>query len=332
MKHPSSYRQRLLDSLPRLARHLQAPPPAVVQAAVAANPWFTPYYINESLRALLPWLDPVAVATFLAGYPPAAALPQRVSIIAAGNLPLVGFHDVLMTLLAGHRAEIKYSHQDRVLMDWLRVTWQQEAPFITDFLHPVSNLNKPAYLVATGSNHTARYLRRLYQDTPALIRHNRYSVAVLHRDQAEADLIGLWRDVLMYNGLGCRNVSNLILLPGASLDRWLACRQSYPEDCLNPRYLERVLQQTARKRTLKESGKETPWLVLAPAKILEFASMGIIHYVEVPDETAAANLLMHHRAHLQCVVGRDTPFGQTQTPGLGDFADGVDTMAWLCKI
>ena len=330
--NPAEYRQRLLDSLPGLARRLASPPPAVVRAAVEVNPWFTPHYIETSLRAVLPWLEPETVAAFLEGYPRPQGPIREVGIIAAGNLPLVGFHDVLMTLLAGHRALVKYSHQDRVLMDWVRHSWQSEAPFLRDFFHPVSNLNKPAYLIATGSNHTARHLRRLYAGVPALIRHNRYSVALLSADMSPSALRGLWYDVLMYNGLGCRNVSNLLLLPGASLTPWLDLRHTYQEDWLNPHYLERVLLRIARKRTLKEPGIETPWLVLSPAGSLQFAEMGVVHVITVPDQATAAALLAQGKDHLQCVVGQDTPFGQTQTPRLDDFADGVDTLAWLCNI
>ncbi|RMG66216.1 MAG: hypothetical protein D6722_15325 [Bacteroidetes bacterium] len=322
----------MLDSLPGLARRLQAVPAAVVAAAVAANPWFTPHYIEESLRALRPWLDPQTVRDFLEAYPDRDGPPKPISIVAAGNLPLVGFHDVLMTLLARHRAVVKYSHQDRVLMDWVRDCWLAEAPFLADFFHPVSQVKDPDYLIATGSNHTARHLRQLYQGIPVLIRHNRFSVALLTADMSEQACDGLWRDVLLYNGLGCRNVSNLLLLPGASLDPWLSRQSAYPTEWINPHYLERVLLQRARIRTLKKPGIETAWVMLSPAATFQYASMGMVYWVQVQGEAEAQVLLSAHQEHIQCVVGRDMPYGQTQMPALADFADGVDTMAWLCKI
>jgi len=40
---------------------------------------------------------------------------------------------------------------------------------------------------------------------------------------------------------------------------------------------------------------------------------------------------MHNNVAIQCVVGKNyLPFGEAQNPTLDQYADGVDTMAFLC--
>ena len=45
--------------------------------------------------------------------------PKTIAIVMAGNLPLVGFHDLLCVLLSGHRAKVKLSSKDDVLIPWI---------------------------------------------------------------------------------------------------------------------------------------------------------------------------------------------------------------------
>ena len=162
---------RLVASLVRLGQRLdQGVPPQVESAALAANPWFTPYYLREALAGVRSWLYEAKLLAFLAGYGPRVGPPRRVGIIAAGNLPLVGWHDVLITLLAGHRAYVKYATRDRVMMAWLAQCWQEIEPRVADFLHPVGVLPAVDFVLATGSNNSARYFRAAFPRTPKLIR------------------------------------------------------------------------------------------------------------------------------------------------------------------
>ena len=42
---------------------------------------------------------------------------------------------------------------------------------------------------------------------------------------------------------------------------------------------------------------------------------------------------LNNISDLQCIVGKDgIPFGEAQSPGLSDYADGVDTMKFLTSL
>ena len=71
----------------------------IAAEAVAANPWFTEADIVFAVRAVREqMLDRVRLAAWLAAYDEPAGAPLRVAIIMAGNIPLVGFADLLYVL------------------------------------------------------------------------------------------------------------------------------------------------------------------------------------------------------------------------------------------
>jgi hypothetical protein len=324
----------MVESLVKLGKKLDAGPPVgVVEAAVAANPWFTPYYLCEAVAGVRSWLTEAALAHFLSGYPPLTEEPKRIGIIAAGNLPLVGWHDVLVALLSGHHAYVKYASRDQVMMDWVRQCWQEIWPALAGFFHPVSRLSGVDWVLATGSDNSARYFRQAFPDTPKLIRQHRYSVAVLDQSTSDEDLIRLNRDMLLYNGLGCRNVSSLLLSPGFDEKRLQESLDTYTADWVNPRYLERVLYIDQMYQVLGKPAIRTSYALLQATTEPLDLGMGILSVIRLnPEERTLADWRKQHEAHWQCVVGPSVPFGNAQRPGLADFADGVDTMQWLCTL
>src|SRR5690349_14002187 len=59
------------------------------------------------------------------GIPEITPSPKRVGIVMAGNIPLVGFHDLLCCFLSGHYAVFKPSSKDQALI--LQLTgWMKE--------------------------------------------------------------------------------------------------------------------------------------------------------------------------------------------------------------
>jgi len=48
------------------------------------------------------------------------------------------------------------------------------------------------------------------------------------------------------------------------------------------------------------------------------------------NENEAKDFITKHEGSIQCIVGSDfIPFGKAQAPGLTDYANTIDTMAWL---
>lgn len=144
-------------------------------------------------------------------YPrPDASAVRRVGIVLAGNIPLVGFFDLLCVCICGHRCFVKPSSKDRVLTGYVVEQLLRIEPAM-----PVAPLEEDTpldALIATGSDSTRSYFGKRYREMPSLLRGSRYSIAVLDGTETEAQLEGLSNDVFQYFGLGCRNVGRFLFL------------------------------------------------------------------------------------------------------------------------
>ena len=58
--------------------------------------------------------------------------------------------------------------------------------------------------------------------------------------------------------------------------------------------------------------------------------LAMLHYEYYEDMRQVEKYIEEHEEKLQCVVSKDKiPFGQAQNPHLWNYADGVDTIAFL---
>ena len=79
---------------------------------------------------------------------------------------------------------------------------------------------------------------------------------------------------------------------------------------------------------------DTGFLLLTEREAL-VSPISVLHYSPYAQEIDLLDQLTNVAAQTQCLVsdsGRyagSFPFGRAQTPGVADYADGVDTMAWL---
>ena len=324
-------RSQLVESLVKLADCLtiEAVPESILDQSIGANPWFTRYYMQRSMQGIRSWLQGETLESFLAGYEAAKGQQFRVGIIAAGNLPLVGFHDLLMGLLSGQEVVLKCSHQDQVLMNWIREQWIKIMPLLEDSFHLSERAPACDFLIATGSNNSARYFESHYQRQTKIIRKNRFSIAVVGPETEEADLLKLREDILLYNGLGCRNVSSLIVREGFDQKKWLKCLNAYPKTLINSLYLERVLHTKIQYQLLNKTNTDSDLIQFAPKNALGYTTMGSLGIIEVSQQQKISEIPGFNRRQIQCQVGVDTEFGATQQPGLSDFADNLDTFQAL---
>jgi len=307
-------------------------PKKLVERCLSEIIWFTPFYISSALYGIKKWLTKVSLEEFLKPYPESTHTPKKVAVIAAGNLPLVCFHDILMTLLAGHICLLKCSHQDRVLIQYFREKWIQILPELADQFQLVGQIDGADFLISTGSNNTARYIEANYGHIPKLVRKNRYSVGLLKPGMTKKEMKGLAKDILLYNGLGCRNVSNLLIYPETDLNLFFEILKDYPQNMLNPLYLERVLYERNRLEQLAGNFKVFPNILVKPSSHFSFASMGLIFGVHIQQKEKETELLARFSSQIQTVVGIDTDYGNAQNPSLKDFADNVDTLKLLSTL
>jgi hypothetical protein len=90
----------------------------LLRLAEAQNRWFTPDFIRDAMQAHGRMLHEDILDQWFVRYPNLGwpASPRKVGLVLAGNLPMVGWHDVLCVLASGHSAVVKCSSEDKVLI------------------------------------------------------------------------------------------------------------------------------------------------------------------------------------------------------------------------
>lgn len=300
-----------------------------VVTACRDNRWFRPSEVCAALHAIATdMLDGRRLAQWMAAYP---SLPvgnrRNVLVIMAGNIPAVGFFDLLCVCMSGHRCLVKPSSKDCATIGLIIRMLREIDPSV-----PVEYYDSQPVdaVIATGSDNTNRYFRAHYGGLPSLLRGSRSSVAVLSGDESEAEMAALAEDIFAYSGLGCRNVS-LIFTPRGHIPQI-----PVPEG-LNPKYLNNYTQTRAVAAMRGLPAVDTGCAILTPERAFptELSRINYAFY-DSPDEVA--EWLSEHDGELQCVVSRCVPhprrvgFGRAQHPALTDYPDAVDVMKFLGEI
>ena len=186
---------------------------AVMHRSAYQNPWFTIENQENAIDAIAHrFLEKSKLNTWLTNYDLIDnPVPLRVGLIMAGNIPLVGFHDLLCVFLSGHITQIKLSDKDRFLVPYLLKELKSIDPRTEAYFQIVEKLGGFDAVIATGSNNSYRYFEAYFGKYPNIIRKNRNAVAVLNGSETQEDLNNLGKDIFHYFGLGCRNVSKVYI-------------------------------------------------------------------------------------------------------------------------
>ena len=116
----------------------------------------------------------------------------------AGNIPLVGFHDLMCVLLSGHHLIAKLSSNDSVLMKFIRDLLINIDPSFKSTIFFEERLNGVDAVIATGSDNTSRYFEYYFRNIPHIIRKNRTSCAVILGEESADEFSTLGKDVFSY--------------------------------------------------------------------------------------------------------------------------------------
>jgi hypothetical protein len=296
--------------------------------AYRQNAWFLPEFIDQAILQIREqFLDQSALEVWTAGYPSISneATNLKVGIVMAGNIPLVGFHDLLSTLIAGHTAIVKRSSKDQVLMDFIIKSLIHIDPkFEAQILVQEQLKNCDAY-IATGGNTAGNYFEYYFGKFPHIIRKNKTSIAILDGTETLAELAALADDCMLYYGMGCRNVTQIWVPEGYDFIPFLNALKKYNYLLDQHKYKHNYDYQLALlmmgKKLYMDSGG-----VLMSENPSPFAAISQIHYQQYK-LGAMPKLNMDE---IQCVVGKNQlPFGSLQKPLLAQYADGVDSLAFL---
>lgn len=298
-------------------------------SAKASNGWFTPESIDQAMEGLSFMLTEGKLTQWTDKYDLEPEVPKIVGIIMAGNIPMVGFHDLMSVLISGHIAAIKMSSQDQVLMKEV-IHWLTEIePRFKRNLEIRERLEEVDAVIATGSDNTARYFDYYFGKYPNIIRKNRTSVAVIDGTETAEELIALGKDVFNYYGLGCRNVSKLYIPKGFDITTIFPHWEIYSDVANQNKYRNNY---DYNKAILLVNGTEhldTGFLMTQSSPAL--VSPTSILYHEVYENKEQLNSILEtNKEKIQCIIGHGyVPFGKAQSPEPWDYADGVDTMKFL---
>lgn len=306
----------------------------LIQRAKHYNAWFVEENVRAQMRSLASMLNEETLSAWISNYSLESKSAKQVAIIMAGNIPMVGFHDLMCVLMSGHHALVKYSSEDDRLMPALLNLWGLAWPDMAKRISKAEGkMTGFDAVIATGSNNSARYFEQYFGDYPHIIRKNRTSIAVLTGNETKEDLLALGKDVFNYFGLGCRNVTKLFFPKDFDIQTIFEAWFSYQEIINHNKYANNYDYHKALWLMNQEQILDNGFLMLREEEDQLVSPVGSLYYQRYESQEAMKTLLVDRADELQCVVGEGgIPFGQAQFPRIDDYADGVDTMSFLSKL
>tara|TARA_B100001142_G_scaffold249834_1_gene249856 strand:+ start:1022 stop:2026 length:1005 start_codon:yes stop_codon:yes gene_type:complete len=299
------------------------------------NPWFTKENITHSLNAWYEQLNEETISSWLNPYKLGEVKQQKkVLIVMAGNIPLVGFHDFLTVLICGHKVVVKMSSNDSVLLKILISKLISITPYFKQQIEFIDDIRKRKFdaVIATGSDSSAKHFNYYFKDCKRIIRNSRRSIAILDGSENAEELEGLASDVFAYFGLGCRNISKLFLPIGFDLDILFKVFYEYAYLLEHKKYANNYDYNKSILLMGNNEIVENGFLLLKEDRSM-FSPVAMLYYEFYDDRSVVDAFIKENADKLQCIVSRqDLPFGSTQTPHLWDYADGIDTVAFLKKL
>ncbi|KGE12915.1 acyl-CoA reductase [Sphingobacterium deserti] len=307
----------------------------VLHAAAIKNPWYTLPNSRKQITALASNLKEDALTEWLASYPDLNS-DKSVGLILAGNIPLVGFQDILAVLISGFSAKIKLSSDDAGLTPFIIDELLRIEPRFASKIEVIDRLTDYDLIIATGSDNSSRYFEHYFGKKPHIIRKNRNAVAILTGTESKEELQRLGYDIFDYFGLGCRSVSKIFIPEGFQLSQFFEAIEPFEHvrDHFkygnNYDYNKSIYLINGDKHfdngflLVKEDSR-----IASPLAVLFYETYRNLHDVE--------QALQEQADKIQCIVSNGTiesniptfSLGGSQCPALTDYADGVDVLEFL---
>lgn len=298
------------------------------------NPWFTENNVRMAVSGVSKFLVQKKLEEWISPYS-FNNTSKKVALIMAGNIPMVGFHDLLCVLISGHQAMIKLSSKDSVLIKFFvhkLITIEPQLENKIEFAERLKNFDA---VIATGSDNSARYFNYYFGKYPNIIRKNRTSIGVLTGNENEEDLKALGTDVFSYFGLGCRNVSKLFVPAGYDLGNVYRAWESYHDIIHHHKYCNNYDYQKSILLVNISPFLDNGFAILQESDKM-VSPISIIYYEYYTSPHELTERLSEIKDKTQCIVGNlkwaNIKFGQSQFPEVGDYADQIDTLQFLSKL
>lgn len=305
------------------------------------NGWFTEVNVRKMLTEIAKSISKENLSKWLTPYMECLAKSDKsktVGVVMAGNIPMVGFHDMLSVLITGNKLYAKLSSDDnRLLPAIVSILIDIEPAFAEYIQFTDGKLEKPDAIIATGSNNSSRYFDYYFGKYPNIIRKNRNGIAVLTGQETENELEGIAADIFMYFGLGCRNVSHLYLPVGYDFDKLIKAIRKYSSISEHSKYFNNYEYNKAIYLVNSTDHIDTENLLLIEDENYS-APVSVVSYEYYSDIAHVENMLKLNADRIQCVVSISKELsnviapGESHSPALWDYADGVDVVGFLCGV
>lgn len=329
--------ERHITYLQQLSEKLTASADSIAQKAFEKNPWFVPKFVEFSIHAIAnDMLQPEKLKLWLAPYSLHES-SKTIGLIAAGNIPLAGFHDFLCAYLLGCRMKIKLSSKDDALLPEIIRLLSDIDRELSGKVEIVDTLKDFDAVIATGSDNTNRYFEYYFRSYPRILRRNRNSVGIISGNESDSELESLADDICLYFGFGCRNVSKVyipegydvrLLFPGLKKYEWMYEHHKYRN---NYDYQRTILLMNKTPHFAND------FIMMTESSQIP-SPISVLHYEYYGNAETLQNLVSKQNEKIQCVVSSipekwqmrsSVYFGQSQHPKLWEYADGIDTISFL---
>jgi len=311
--------------------------PPFLEEAVKLNPWFTEDFIKNALAALARNLENNSLEKWISSYPELekTGKPKRIGVIMAGNIPLVGFHDMIAVLTSGNIFVGKPSSKDGGLHKIVADLLISIEPAFKDYLF-ISEKSPESVeaIIATGSDNSARYFEYHYRDIPHLIRNNRNSIAILDGNETREELKALATDIFEYFGLGCRNVSKLLIPQNYPLENLFEAWEGYKWLVNHQQYRNNYFHSRAILQTEGTPFFDSGFFLFEENHGLS-SPIATVFFQYYSATKELLDFVQLHQDQIQCMVtqmnipAQAVKPGQAQYPDLWDYADNIDTLKFL---
>lgn len=321
--------------------HIQSFWKSISKASIH-NPWFTEDFCKYSINSIAKsWLNQSAINEWIQFYPQSYFQPKnskKIGVVMAGNVPFVGFHDLLSILITGNIFIGKVSSKDGgIFQSLIDLLISIEPRFSKQIFITEGKLEDFDAVIATGSDNSARYFDYYFGKYPNIIRKNRHSIAVINGNESEEELSELANDIFLYFGLGCRNVSKVLVPSGYNIEPLMKSFEVYNGVINHNKYANNYEYHRAIYLLNQVEHFDNGFVLVKPDETLG-SPVGVL-FIQYYNNVESVNVMLNSiKDTIQCVVSNipeinnSIPFGKTQKPELSDYSDGIDTIAFLATI
>lgn len=312
---------------------------AINQASIQ-NPWFSNQNILYALDSISKSIQRTQIENWCKRYNylnNSLSNPETIGVVMAGNIPLVGFHDFFFVMMSDNNIIVKLSSDDKILLPALaKILCNIEPEFNKKIIFTETKLTGFDMIIATGSNNSSRYFEYYFKNHPYIIRKNRNSIAILNGNETKDEIDLLCKDILLYYGMGCRNVSKLFLPFDYNFSELMEAIDNNKKLIDNYKFINNYNYYKSIFLINKQAFLDNGYIILKEDSNIN-SPLSVVYFEYYKEIKSVTDYISVHSDKIQCIVSKipeingSIYFGQTQSPTLSDYADNIDVMDFIFK-